>query len=148
MVRVFVKRLNRRAQVPFYATPGAAGFDIASREDIEIPAGATALVHTGLAMAIPEGFELQIRPRSGMALKTSYMVKNSPGTIDSDYRGEVCVIVHNLGAVPLPIKTGDRIAQGVVAPVHQARFFEVEELDDTKRGACGFGSTGLAGGCA
>jgi dUTP pyrophosphatase len=142
MVRVHIKRLHPRAQIPFYATVGSAGFDIASIEDISIPAGATALVHTGLGMAIPFGYELQVRPRSGMALKTSYLVKNSPGTIDSDYRGEIGVIVHNLGTAPLEIKAGDRIAQGVVAPCYQAAFYEVDELDETKRGCGGFGSTG------
>jgi dUTP pyrophosphatase len=133
--------------LPVYATSGAAGADLkanfADRGSVVLEPGARALVPTGLRMAIPEGFEVQIRPRSGLALKHGITLPNSPGTIDSDYRGPLGVIVMNAGQEAFVINPGDRIAQMVVAPVVQAGFAIVEDLDDTARGAGGFGSTGV-----
>jgi dUTP pyrophosphatase len=116
--------------------------DVVSAEDVVIAPGARHAVATGLAVAIPEGFEIQVRPRSGLALKHGITVPNTPGTIDSDYRGELKVILINLGAEPFTIARGDRVAQLVLAPVVQAAWDEVAELDATERGAGGFGSTG------
>jgi dUTP pyrophosphatase len=143
-VPVRVKRLphGEGLDLPAYATAGAAGMDVVSAEDVIIaPAGRHA-VATGLAMAIPPGFEIQVRPRSGLALKHGITVPNSPGTIDSDYRGELKVILINHGAEPFEIRRGDRVAQLVLAPVIQANWLPVDELDATERGAGGFGSTG------
>ena len=128
--------------LPAYATAGAAGMDVVSAEDVDLAPGARHAVATGLAMAIPEGFEIQVRPRSGLALKHGVTVPNTPGTIDSDYRGELKVIMINLGAEMFSIRRGDRVAQLVLAPVTQASWLEVETLDDTARGTGGFGSTG------
>jgi dUTP pyrophosphatase len=111
-------------------------------DDLVLAPGARALVPTGLAFAIPEGFEVQVRPRSGLAIRHGLTVLNTPGTIDSDYRGEVKVILVNLGSEPVTVRRGDRIAQAVVAPVVQAVVMEVENLDETGRGSGGFGSTG------
>ncbi|MBX9797370.1 dUTP diphosphatase [Sphingomonas sp.] len=129
--------------LPAYATPGAAGMDVVAAEDVTIAPGARHAVATGFAMAIPEGYEVQVRPRSGLALKAGVTCLNTPGTIDSDYRGEVKVILANLGAEPFVVKRGDRIAQLVPAPVLRAALVEVAALDETARGAGGFGSTGL-----
>lgn len=128
--------------LPAYATSGAAGMDIVSAEDVTIAPGARHAVATGLAVAIPHGFEIQVRPRSGLALKHGITVPNAPGTIDSDYRGEVKVILINHGTEPFAIVRGDRVGQLVVAPVVQGSWLEVEELDATARGEGGFGSTG------
>lgn len=128
--------------LPFYATEGAAAMDICSAEDIRIQSGETRMVKTGFAVATPNGYELQCRPRSGLAYKHSITIANTPGTIDSDYRGEICVLLHNLGTSAFYVNRGDRIAQLVLAPVVQAVVEEVEELDETQRGAGGFGSTG------
>ena len=128
--------------LPRYATSGAAGMDVVSAEDLTLQPGARHAVATGLAMAIPEGYEIQVRPRSGLALKHGITVPNTPGTIDSDYRGELKVIMINHGSDPFPIARGDRVAQLVLAPVTQAKWEEVESLDETERGAGGFGSTG------
>lgn len=128
--------------LPRYATGGAAGMDVVSAEDVTIAPGARHAVATGLAMAIPPGYEIQVRPRSGLALKHGITVPNTPGTIDSDYRGELKVILINHGSEPFPIARGDRVAQLVLAPVTQAAWREVAELDETERGAGGFGSTG------
>lgn len=117
--------------------------DVVSAEDVTLPSMARHAVATGLAIAIPEGFEVQVRPRSGLALKHGITLPNTPGTIDSDYRGELKVILVNLGAEPFEIKRGDRIAQLIVAPVQVGRMVEVEDLDETVRGAGGFGSTGV-----
>lgn len=143
-VPVLVKRLDhgQGLDLPAYATSGAAGMDVVSAEDVTIAPGARHAVATGLAMAIPPSFEIQVRPRSGLALKHGISVPNSPGTIDSDYRGELKVILINLGSEPFEIRRGDRVAQLVLAPVVQAGWVEVDELDDTARGAGGFGSTG------
>jgi len=128
--------------MPAYATEGAAGMDVVSAEDFDLAPGARHAVATGFAMAIPFGFEVQVRPRSGLALKHGITCLNTPGTIDSDYRGEVKVILANLGDAPFPIRRGERIAQLVPAPVQHARFALVDSLDETERGAGGFGSTG------
>jgi dUTP pyrophosphatase len=128
--------------LPAYATNGAAGMDVVAAEDLILAPGARHAVATGFAMAIPPGYEVQVRPRSGLALKHGITCLNTPGTIDSDYRGEVKVILANLGSEPFAITRGDRIAQLVPAPVQRAALSEVETLDDTARGAGGFGSTG------
>ncbi|QSB44620.1 dUTP diphosphatase [Tsuneonella flava] len=144
MVSVKLKRLphSEGLPLPAYATQGAAGMDVLAAEDVTIDPGARHAVATGLAMAIPAGYEIQVRPRSGLALKHGITVPNTPGTIDSDYRGELKVILINHGAEPFAIARGDRVAQLVLAPVTQARWCEVDELDETDRGAGGFGSTG------
>ncbi len=143
-VPVAVKRLphGHGLDLPAYATDGAAGMDVVSAESITIQPGARHAVATGLALAIPPGFEIQVRPRSGLALKHGISVPNAPGTIDSDYRGELKVILINHGAEPFAIQRGDRVAQLVLAPVTRASWLEVEELDETVRGEGGFGSTG------
>lgn len=143
-VPVLVKRLDhgQGLDLPAYATAGAAGMDVVSAEDVTLAPGARHAVATGLALAIPPGFEVQVRPRSGLALKHGITVPNTPGTIDSDYRGELKVILINLGSETFEIRRGDRVAQLVLAPVVQAGWVEVDELDDTARGAGGFGSTG------
>ncbi|PKP64630.1 MAG: dUTP diphosphatase [Alphaproteobacteria bacterium HGW-Alphaproteobacteria-7] len=143
-VFVELKRLphGEGLPLPAYATSGAAGMDVVSAEDVVIAPGARHAVATGLAVAIPQGFEIQVRPRSGLALKHGITVPNTPGTIDSDYRGELKVILINLGNEPFTVQRGDRVAQLVLAPVVQAAWDEVAELDATDRGAGGFGSTG------
>ena len=143
-VGVRIKRLphGEGLALPAYATPGAAGMDVLAAEDVTLAPGARHAVATGFSVAIPEGYEIQVRPRSGLALKHGISVPNTPGTIDSDYRGELKVIVINHGAEAFAIARGDRIAQLVLAPVTQAAWQEVAELDDTARGAGGFGSTG------
>jgi dUTP pyrophosphatase len=128
--------------LPSYATPGAAGLDIVAAEDVTLAPGARHAVATGFAIAIPHGYEVQVRPRSGLALKHGITCLNTPGTIDSDYRGEVRVILANLGAEPFALRRGERIAQLVPAPVQRAAFREVDDLDSTGRGSGGFGSTG------
>ena len=147
-VKVEVKRLLHGADLPLpaYATHGAAGMDVVSAEDVTIEPGARHAVPTGLAMAIPAGFEIQVRPRSGLAFKHGITVPNTPGTIDSDYRGELKVLLINHGPESFSISRGDRVAQLVLAPVVQAAWDEVEELDATARGEGGFGSTGGAAG--
>lgn len=143
-IRIALHRLphGEGLPLPAYATEGAAGMDVVAAEDAVIPPGARAAIATGFAMAIPEGFEVQVRPRSGLALKHGITCLNTPGTIDSDYRGEVKVILANLGDTPFPIARGDRIAQLVPAPVQRATLIETDTLDDTARGSGGFGSTG------
>ena len=128
--------------MPAYATEGAAGMDVVSAEDLDLAPGARHAVATGFAMAIPFGFEVQVRPRSGLALKHGITCLNTPGTIDSDYRGPLGVIMYNSGEQAFQIAHGDRIAQMVLAPVVQAAFTLVAKLDETTRGAGGFGSTG------
>ena len=143
-VSVELKRLPHGEGLPLpqYATTGAAGMDVVSAEDVTLAPGARHPVATGLSMAIPHGYEIQVRPRSGLALKHGITVPNTPGTIDSDYRGELKVILINHGSDDFVIARGDRVAQLVLAPVVQASWAEVEELDATERGAGGFGSTG------
>lgn len=131
--------------LPAYETPGAAGLDLraAITGELTLAPGMRALVPTGLALAVPQGFEAQIRPRSGLALKSGVTCLNAPGTIDADYRGEVKIILINLGQEPFTILRGDRIAQMVIAPLVQAEIVEVETLDATLRQDGGFGSTGI-----
>ena len=150
MPKILFKRLSQDAIIPAYATPGASGMDVASPVDCLIDAGKTVLIKLGLAVAVPDGWELQVRPRSGLSLKTKLRLPNAPGTIDSDYRGEVGVIIENTDVDPnfvfMPpafrINRGDRIAQLVLCPVARAEMVEVDELPDTQRGTGGFGSTG------
>ena len=143
-IRIRISRLphGRDLPLPCYATPGAAGMDVVSAEELDLMPGERHAVATGFKVAIPEGFEIQVRPRSGLALKHGITVPNTPGTIDSDYRGELKVIMINHGNEPFPIRRGERIAQLVPAAVTTAEFDEVEELCETARGAGGFGSTG------
>lgn len=144
MIRILLKRLPHGAglALPAYATHGAAGLDIVAAEDIILESGARHAVVTGFAIAIPDGYEVQVRPRSGLALKHGITCLNSPGTIDSDYRGEIKVILVNLGAEPFQVRRGERIGQLVPAPVLHAEMREVDALDETTRGVGGFGSTG------
>jgi dUTP pyrophosphatase len=144
-VEVRVKRLNHGAGLPLpdYASKGAAGMDVCAAESLLLRVGKRHAVATGFAFAIPDGYEVQVRPRSGLALKHGITCLNTPGTIDSDYRGEVKVILANLGEDDFQITKGDRIAQLVVAPVTHAAMVEVDEIDETARGAGGFGSTGV-----
>jgi dUTP pyrophosphatase len=143
---VAVTRLAHGADLPLpaYETAGAAGMDLRAAVDdpVTLAPGSRIAVPTGLAIALPQGFEAQVRPRSGLALREGVIPLNTPGTIDADYRGEVKVILINLGEAAFVIKRGERIAQMVIAPVTQARWREVETLDETARGAGGFGSTG------
>jgi dUTP pyrophosphatase len=143
-VTVQIRRLphGEGLDLPRYATEGAAGMDVLSAEDFTLPPGARHAVATGLSVAIPLGYEIQVRPRSGLALKHGISVPNTPGTIDSDYRGELKVVLINHDAEPFEIHRGDRIAQLVLAPVTMAQWDEVHELDETARGSGGFGSTG------
>jgi dUTP pyrophosphatase len=144
--RVRLKRLPHAEglELPSLATPGSAGVDLAAaiEGEITIAPGGRDIVPTGFMLAIPAGFEGQVRPRSGLALRNGIVVPNSPGTIDADYRGEVKVILLNAGTEPFVIKRGDRIAQLVIAPVVTSEFCEVEDLDETERGEGGFGHTG------
>ena len=128
--------------LPAYATAHAAGLDVVAAEDVQLRPGERRAVATGFAIAIPEGYEVQVRPRSGLALKHGITCLNTPGTIDADYRGEIKVILANLGGEPVALRRGERIAQLVPAKVQAARFAEVATLDETTRGAGGFGSTG------
>ena len=145
-VPILVRRLphGEGLELPAYATAGAAGMDVLAAEHVTIAPGARRAVSTGLAVAIPPGYEIQVRPRSGLALKHGISVPNSPGTIDSDYRGELKVILINHGTAPFEVRRGDRVAQLVLAPVTRASWLQVEELDQTLRGEGGFGSTGGA----
>ena len=140
------KRLSPSAKVPGYQTPLSAGMDLSACLDgpVVLEPGDITLIPCGFAMAIPEGFEAQVRPRSGLAVKFGISMPNTPGTIDADYRGEVGVLLVNLGAEPVTLARGERIAQLVVAPVVRAVFERAPELNGTARGAGGFGSTGTA----
>lgn len=146
---IAVKKLPHGQDLPLpsYATEHAAGMDLlaAVEASLTLTPGARALIPTGLAIALPAGFEAQVRPRSGLALKNGVTVLNAPGTVDADYRGEVGVILANLGDEDFMVERGMRIAQMVIAPVSSARWAEQAELDDTDRGGGGFGSTGLRG---
>ena len=143
-IRIALRRLPHGGGLPLpaYATTGAAGMDVVAAEDVALAPGERAAVATGFAIAIPEGFEVQVRPRSGLALKHGLTCLNTPGTIDADYRGEVKVILANLGSEPFEVRRGERIAQLVPAAVTAATLVEVDALDDTDRGLGGFGSTG------
>ena len=143
-IEIALKRLphGEGLPLPSYATPGAAGMDVVAAESLTLAPGARHAVATGFAIAIPPSYEVQVRPRSGLALKHGITCLNSPGTIDEDYRGEVKVILANLGTEPFEVRRGERIAQLVPAPVTKAHFTEVADLSETSRGAGGFGSTG------
>jgi dUTP pyrophosphatase len=149
-MKVKIKKLHPNATVPKYATSGSSGFDLVAIETVTFMPGETKLIETGLAFDVSPGYELQIRPRSGMSLKTPMRVSNAPGSVDSDFRGQVCVIMTHSGIstcddkqdLDYTVKAGDRIAQGVVAGVEQAEFEVVESLDETDRGTAGFGSSG------
>lgn len=144
MIEIELKRLphGEGLPAPSYATEGAAGLDVVAAEELTLSPGERHAVATGFAVAIPEGYEVQVRPRSGLALKNGVTCLNTPGTIDHDYRGEVKVILANLGSEPFEVRRGERIAQLVPAPVLKARFREVAQLGETGRGSGGFGSTG------
>jgi len=138
------RKVHPDAVLPSYAHPSDAGMDVRSVEDLTLAPGKRALVHTGLVMLLPPLYEAQVRPRSGLALKSGVTVLNTPGTIDSGYRGEVGVILINLGESDFEVRKGDKIAQLVIAPVTQPEIVETTETDETDRGAGGFGSTGKA----
>ncbi|WP_395001231.1 dUTP diphosphatase [Sphingomonas sp.] len=144
MIRIQIARLphGEGLPLPAYATPGAAGMDVVAAEDIDLAPGERHAVATGFKVAIPDGYEIQVRPRSGLAFKHGVTVPNTPGTIDSDYRGELKVLMINHGPEVFAVRRGERIAQLVPAAVTRAGFDEVEELDATDRGHGGFGSTG------
>ena len=144
MTKIQIKKLSTSVSIPKYETPGSSGMDISAHieNDIIIYPGEKALVSTGFSLSIPIGYEVQIRPRSGLAAKKNITILNTPGTIDADYRGEIKVILINLGKKKFIVENGDRIAQMVVCPVVQADLDEVKELSDTERGSGGFGSTG------
>ena len=143
MIKILIKRLSKEISLPKYETTGSSGMDLAANivDNINVNPGKTAIIPTGLALSIPKGFEIQIRPRSGLAAKQKISVLNTPGTIDSDYRGEIKVILINLGQKSFKVEKGLRIAQMVVCPVVQAQIKEVEDLNETERGKGGFGST-------
>ena len=144
MIKVLVKKLNPKAELPKYKTEGSSGMDLMAliEKPIKIKPQSSALISTGLSIAIPEDTEVQIRPRSGLAAKLNISVLNTPGTIDSDYRGELKVILYNYGNEEFIVKNEDRIAQMVLMPIIKASFEEVENLPETIRGEGGFGSTG------
>ncbi|MBU2499101.1 MAG: dUTP diphosphatase [Proteobacteria bacterium] len=146
-VQIKVKRLREQGDIalPAYETDGSSGLDLraAVREEVTLEPGDIRLIPTGLAVSVPRGWEAQIRPRSGLALKHGVGLVNAPGTIDSDYRGELCLILINWGRTPFTIKTGDRIAQMVITSVARAEMVEVDELDSTERGGGGFGHSGV-----
>lgn len=145
MQEIKIMRLSKEAAMPEYKTEGASGMDLSALVDGEmtIESGSFAVIPTGLSIAMPEGMECQIRSRSGLAAKNGVMVLNSPGTIDSDYRGEICVILMNLGRSPFTVKSGDRIAQMVFARTERVSLSEQDALPPTKRGGGGLGSTGV-----
>lgn len=144
MIAVRIRRLanGEGLPLPSYETSGAAGMDLRAAEAIVLKPGARCLMPTGLAMALPENYEAQVRPRSGLAVKHGVTVLNAPGTIDSDYRGEIKVPLINHGDMDFIIARGDRVAQMVIAPVVQVKWNEIETLDETHRGVGGFGSSG------
>ena len=141
-IQVKLKKLHQDAVIPMYATKGSAGFDLHSIDSYDIKPEETVLISTGLSIELPVGYELQIRTRSSMAFKYGVIVLNSPGTVDSDYRGEIKVILKNISDRQYTMCKGDRIAQGIIQEIIQASFIEVEELNTTDRGEGGFGSTG------
>ena len=145
MTEILIKRLSREVPLPKYETDGSSGLDLAAfiEKNIEIKPGKSKIIPTGLAIAIPKNFEIQIRPRSGLAAKNQISVLNTPGTIDADYRGELKVILINLGDKSFFVEKGLRVAQMVLCPIVKAKLKEVESLEDTKRGSDGFGSTGV-----
>ena len=144
MTKILIKRLSKEVSLPKYETSGSSGMDLAANIDanFNIDPGKTAIIPTGLALSIPKGFEVQIRPRSGLAAKQKISVLNTPGTIDADYRGEIKIVLINLGQETFKVENGLRIAQMVVCPVVQAQLKEVDDLNETEPGKGGFGSTG------
>ena len=144
MVKVLIKKLNSKVQIPKYKTDGSSGMDLMAFIDnpIKIKSQESALIPTGISIAIPEDTEVQIRPRSGLAAKSSLSILNTPGTIDSDYRGEIKIILFNHGKEEFIVNNNDRVAQMVLMPIIKAEFEEVEDLPKTLRGSGGFGSTG------
>ena len=144
MTEILIKRFSKDINLPKYETEGSSGMDLAAhiKNSILIEPGNTVMVPTGIAVSIPKNFEIQIRPRSGLAARNKISVLNTPGTIDSDYRGEIKVILINLGGKTFTVEKGARIAQMVLCPIVKARFKEVESLGETPRGSSGFGSTG------
>tara|TARA_Y100000590_G_C15659512_1_gene992024 strand:+ start:1254 stop:1694 length:441 start_codon:yes stop_codon:yes gene_type:complete len=144
MVKILVKKFDKNIKLPTYKTSGSSGMDIMAftKKNIIIRPGKKAMVPTGIAVAIPKNYELQIRPRSGLAANKSITVLNTPGTIDSDYRGEIKIILINLGKKIFSVKSGDRIAQMILCPVTKGKLTEIKNLPKTKRGKGGFGSTG------
>jgi dUTP pyrophosphatase len=145
MTKILIKRLSNNIPLPKYETEGSSGMDLTANVNkvIEIQPGKSEIIPTGLALSIPKNYEIQIRPRSGLAAKNQISVLNTPGTIDEDYRGEIKVILINLGEKKFKIEKGLRIAQMVLCPVIKAELEEVDELNETKRGSGGFGSTGI-----
>ena len=135
------KKMNDEAQEPKYAHVGDSGFDFVALEDVTVSSGETIIIDTGLSFNVPMGYELQVRPRSGMSFKTKIRVANSPGTVDSNFRGSVGIIIENTGDCFYNIKKGDRIAQGIICPIITASFKEVSDLSSSDRGQNGFGST-------
>ena len=144
MIKVLIKRLSKEISLPKYETIGSSGMDLRANleKEISISSGKSEIIPTGISVSIPEEFEIQIRPRSGLAAKQKVTVLNSPGTIDSDFRGEIKVILINLGKNDFAIRNGDRIAQMVLCPVSKAKLYEIDDLSETDRGSGGFGSTG------
>ena len=145
MTEILIKRLSKNIPLPKYETDGSSGMDLAANinENIKLKPGETKIIPTGLALAVPKNFEIQIRPRSGLAAKNQISVLNTPGTIDADYRGEIKVILINLGNQSFVIEKGFRVAQMVLCPIIKADIREVKTLEDTERGSSGFGSTGV-----
>lgn len=139
---ILLVKLHNEAIIPEYKKIGDSGFDLCSIETITIQPGEVAIIHTGIAIAIPESYEVQIRMRSGASINTPLIIPNAPATIDSGYRGELGIIVRNIGNVAYTVKKRERIAQGVLMPVIRAKFCEVEKLPDSERGVNGYGSTG------
>ena len=144
MTEILIKKLSKNIPLPKYETDGSSGMDLVANieQNVEIKPGQSAIIPTGIALSIPKNFEIQIRPRSGLAAKNQITVFNTPGTIDEDYRGELKVILINHGEKVFKVEKGHRIAQMVLCPVTKAKLKEVEKLEETKRGAEGFGSTG------
>ena len=144
MVKILVKRFDKNIKLPSYKTSGSSGMDIMAftKQKVTINPGKTAIIPTGIAVAIPKNYEIQIRPRSGLAANKSISVLNTPGTIDSDYRGEIKIILINLSKKSFKVKSGDRIAQMILSPITKGNFKEVKNLPKTIRGKGGFGSTG------
>ena len=145
MIEVLIKRLSKNVELPKYETIDSSGMDLSAdiEKKVEIKPGQTLIIPTGISLSIPENFEIQIRPRSGLAAKSNITVLNTPGTIDADYRGEIKVILINLGNKRFTVEKGARIAQMVLCPIIKMNLKEVENLDDTSRGSGGFGSTGI-----
>ena len=144
MVKILVKKFDKNIKLPTYKTSGSSGMDLVAyiKNKITIKPGKTTMIPTGIAVAVPKNYEIQIRPRSGLAAKKSISVLNTPGTIDSDYRGEIKIILINLGKKSFVVKSGDRVAQMILCPVAKGKLWEVKNLPKTARGKGGFGSTG------